>query len=300
MIDNTKRIKEFHETLALEKFAKTSNRKTTYTTAQQPTTKLVEEEKKLEDLNKELKKKRKQTVYLNFSRLILLKKQKELNTIIEKVKSQTGIENLDKLSEYLELSSKTNKLFETDLKKLNEHKEGLEKQIDKVKEEIQQCQCILMDTSSKKENYQKKLMDELKKEEDKRASLNKKFHSMNVLIDILSRVLKNLCNNLKYNETEPSLETESKEKSMMKYMDFLEKKLIEIIQLNTDNLKEDIIMPENDNENMKVVNKMLDKIVKLDKESAVKFLDNKKPKEFSYKDIKESAEEFINVLKKKI
>jgi len=123
---------------------------------------------------------------------------------------------------------------------------------------------------------------------------------MNVLIDILSRVLKSLCNNLKYNETEPALETESKEKSMMKYMDYLEKKLIEIIQLNTDNLKEDIIIPENDNENLKVVNKMLDKIVKLDKESAVKFLDNKKPKEFSYKDIKESAEEFINVLKKKI
>lgn len=61
---------------------------------------------------------------------------------------------------------------------------------------------------------------------------------MNVLIDILSKVLKNLCQNLKYSETEPSVETESKEKSMMKYMDFLEKKLIEIIQLNTDNLKE--------------------------------------------------------------
>jgi hypothetical protein len=28
---------------------------------------------------------------------------------------------------------------------------------------------------------------------------------------------------------------------MMKYMDFLEKKLIEIIQLNTDNLKEVVI-----------------------------------------------------------
>ena len=121
MIDNTKRIKEFHETLALEKFAKTSyNKKNAYASSQ-PTTKLVEEEKKLEDLNKELKKKKRQTVYLNFSRLILVKKQKELNNIIEKVKSQTGIENLDKLSEYLELSSKTNKLFETDLKKLNEH-----------------------------------------------------------------------------------------------------------------------------------------------------------------------------------
>lgn len=121
MIDNTKRIKEFHETLALEKFAKTSYNKKNAYSSNQPTTKLVEEEKKLEDLNKELKKKKRQTVYLNFSRIILLKKQKELNNIIEKVKSQTGIENLDKLSEYLELSSKTNKLFETDLKKLNEH-----------------------------------------------------------------------------------------------------------------------------------------------------------------------------------
>ena len=65
-----------------------------------------------------------------------------------------------------------------------------------------------MDTSSKKENYQKKLMDELKREEEKKVSLNKKFHSMNVLIDILSKVLKNLCQNLKYNETEPAVETE--------------------------------------------------------------------------------------------
>lgn len=90
-------------------------------------------------------------------------------------------------------------------------------------------------------------------------------------------------------------------------MDFLEKKLIEIIQLNTDNLKEvfriiikDIIIQDNDNENLKNINKMLEKITKLDKESAVKFLETKKPKEFSYKDIKESAEEFINVLKKKV
>lgn len=51
---------------------------------------------------------------------------------------------------------------------------------------------------------------------------------------------------------------------------------------------------------MKNINKMLEKIVKLDKESAAKFLESKKPKEFSYKDIKESAEEFINVLKKKV
>ena len=52
------------------------------------------------------------------------------------------------------------------------------------------------------------IQDELKREEDKKNNLNKKFHSMNVLIDILSKVLKNLCHNLKYNETEPTVETE--------------------------------------------------------------------------------------------
>ena len=61
-----------------------------------------------------------------------------------------------------------------------------------------------------------------------------------------------------------------------------------------------MILQDNDNENLKVINKMLEKIVKLDKESASKYLDAKRPKEFSYKDIKESAEEFINVLKKKV
>ena len=76
MIDNTKRIKEFHETLALEKFAKTSsNRKNTYSSAQ-PTTKLVEEEKKLEDLNKELKKKKTSNSLLKFLTINSSKKTK--------------------------------------------------------------------------------------------------------------------------------------------------------------------------------------------------------------------------------
>jgi len=80
----------------------------------------------------------------------------------------------------------------------------------------------------------------------------------------------------------------------------LKKKLIEIIQLNTDNLKEDIILPDNDNENLKNINKMIDKVVKLDKESAAKMLDLKKSKGFSYRDMKETAEEFIKELKKKV
>lgn len=158
MIDNTKKIKEFHETLAYEKFAKSNFRKTFSTsTSQEPTNRISEEEKKLEEINKQLKKKKRTTAYLNFSRIILLKKQKELNEIIEKIKSQTGIENLDKLSEYLDLSTKTNKLFETDIKNLNEQKIQIEEKIDNIKKEIQESQSILMDTSTKKFQHIQKL-----------------------------------------------------------------------------------------------------------------------------------------------
>lgn len=78
MIDNTKKIKEFHETLAIEKFAKNSFRKTTFghSSVSKPTSKLSEEEKKLEELKQELKKRKRVTVYLNFSRIILLKNNK--------------------------------------------------------------------------------------------------------------------------------------------------------------------------------------------------------------------------------
>jgi len=158
MIDNTKKIKEFHETLAYEKFAKSNFRKTFSTsTSQEPTNRISEEEKKLEEINKQLKKKKRTTAYLNFSRIILLKKQKELNEIIEKIKRQTGIENLDKLSEYLDLSTKTNKLFETDIKNLNEQKIQIEEKIDKNKKEIQESHSILMDTSTKKFQHIQKL-----------------------------------------------------------------------------------------------------------------------------------------------
>ena len=112
---------------------------------------------KFKEINKQLKKKKRTPAYLNFSRIILLKKQKELNEIIEKIKSQTGIENLDKLSEYLDLSTKTNKLFETDIKNLNEQKIQIEEKIDNIKKEIQESQSILMDTSTKKFQHIQKL-----------------------------------------------------------------------------------------------------------------------------------------------
>lgn len=199
MIDNTKKIKEFHETLALERFSKTTFRNSE--NGNKPTNKISEEQNKLADLNKELKRKKEQTVYLNFCRIILLKKQQELNNIIEKVKTETGVENLDKLSKYLELSTKTNKLFETDLKSLNEQKKTLQKQIEDIKEETQKAECILNDTSTKKFEYLDKLKVDLEKEESIKEKLNKKLYTLNRVIELMSKGFKEICTKLNFFDT---------------------------------------------------------------------------------------------------
>jgi chromosome segregation ATPase len=262
MIDNTKKIKEFHETLAIEKFSKNTFRKNAFTsnsgtmtvgnttsTQQKPTNKISEEEKKLEELNVELKRKKRITVYLNFSRLILLRKQQELQKVIEKVKTQTGIENLDKLSEYLELSTKTNKLFETDLKDLNEQKIQIEEQIEGIKKEIQSAKCVLNDSTTKKFVYLDKLKIDLKNEEELKQKLNKKLFTLNRVIDIVSKGFKDVCLKLNFFDKNLKLDAENNEDTLTKCMDFLERKMIEIIQLNTDPLKEEINLM--DNEEMK-------------------------------------------------
>jgi chromosome segregation ATPase len=176
MIDNTKKMKEFHETLAIEKFSKTSNnfRKNNLMSDYDSTKKSIniiqEETQILEDLENQLKNKKKYSVYLNFNRFILLKKQNQLKEVIKKVRNQTGIENLDKLSEYLELSSKTNKLFENDLKNLNEQKKEIEVKIDQMKKEIQSTQDKVNDTSTKKFEYIDSLKVELEQEEKNKES----------------------------------------------------------------------------------------------------------------------------------
>ena len=59
-----------------------------------------------------------------------------MNKIIEKVKKETGIDNLDKLSSDLQLSTKTNSLFESDLVNLEKQKKELEDKIEIKKKEI--------------------------------------------------------------------------------------------------------------------------------------------------------------------
>lgn len=244
MIDNTKKMKEFHETLAIEKFSKTSNnfKKNNITTDYDSNKKSIniiqEETQILEDLENQLKAKKKISVYLNFNRFILLKKQNQLKEVIKKVRNQTGIENLDKLSEYLELSSKTNKLFETDLKTLSEQKMEIEEKINLMRIEIQNTQAKVNDTSTKKFEYINALKEELEQEEKNKENYNKRLYTLNRIIDIISKGFKDICLKLNFSEELQKSDLDSSESVLTKCMDLLEKKIIEIIQLNQDPLKE--------------------------------------------------------------
>ena len=297
MIDNTKKIKEFHETLAFEKFSNSSFRKSNYSN-KKPTSKMAEEQNKLKDLENELMRTKRRTVHLNFSKLILLKKQIELNDIIEKVKKETGIDNLDKLSSDLQLSTKTNSLFESDLNTLHQQKKELEKNIELKKKEIQDAYCVLNDTSTKKNEYMEKLEKDLKTEEENKAKLNKRLFALNRMIDLMSKGFKNICEKLNFFDKNLKFDAETSEGTLTKCMDFLERKMIEIIQLNTDPLKETNISDNDETKNMMFIKKITDG---MNHEEHEKMFDKKKcnPNFFNLKDIKEISREMVQTYMKK-
>ena len=217
MIDNTRKIKEFHETLAFEKFSKSTLRKTAFnlnTTSSnndnKPTNKITEEENRLTELNKELKKKKSQTVYLNLCRFIMFRKQKELIQMIEKIQKETGVDDLENLSTYLEISSSTNKLFETDLKNLNDQKISIQTDIDNIKCQIENAECILNDTSTKKFTHLEKLENEYKKEEEVKDKLNKKIFMLNRVVYLLAIGFKQACMKINFFDKNLKLEAEVK------------------------------------------------------------------------------------------
>ena len=162
----------------------------------------------MDDLSKEFSRKKKITIHLNFTRFILFKKQQELQKIVEEVKEQTGIESLDSLSKYLEMSTKTNSLFESDIKNLNQQKIDLEREIIRVKQQYQSSQCFLNDTSSKKLEYLEKIKAELKIEETLKREMDKKLFTMNRVIDVLSVGFKKVCNKLKLIDSDTNQEAE--------------------------------------------------------------------------------------------
>lgn len=214
MIDNTKKIKEFHETLASEKFSKNAFKKTfmnstdsvgniinTVGNTKKPVNLIQEEQKKIDDLNIELQKRKKTTIYLNFAKIILGLRQKELQKVILRVQTQTGIENLDKLSEYLELSTKTNKLFESDLKSLNEQKELLIKKIEQTKLEISESKNQLEDVSTKKFEYIEELKQKVVAEEETKLKLNKRILMLNKVLKLTAHSFKDIHDKLNFFES---------------------------------------------------------------------------------------------------
>lgn len=257
MIDNTKKIKEFHETLAIEKFSKTTNqfKKNNLTSeGEKKTVNIIEQEsQQLEEIKNQLSKKKKVTAYLNLNKLVLLKKQQQLKEVIKKVRNQTGIENLDKLSEYLELSSKTNELFKNDLKNLNKQKDAIEANISKMKIEIENMQEKVNDTTSKKFEYINNLKLELEKEEKNREIYNKKLYTLNRMIDIITKGFKEVCVKLNLAEELNKNDLDTSEGVLTRCMDLLEGKIVEIIQLNQDPLRENnlgnILNNDSNNEN---------------------------------------------------
>lgn len=308
MIDNTKKIKEFHETLAVEKFSKTSNqfKKNNITSDNNQDSKrsmniIQEESLILEELNNQLKKKKKVTAFLNLNKIILLKKQSDLKEVIKKVRTQTGIENLDKLSEYLELSSKTNKLFENDLKNLNLQKSEIEDKIAKMKEEIHNTQAKVNDTSTKKFEYINALKEELAQEEKNKETYNKKLYTLNRMIDIIAKGFKEVCLKLNYGEELQKSELDSSENVLTKCMDLLERKIVEIIHLNQDPLREnnlDGLLNSEDNKNkLSIIEKALDNMFL--EESTKNIYDNKNNLNISVQEIRNNAKEMVNAYMKK-
>lgn len=211
MIDNTRKIKQFQENFAVEKFSNTNanylnkrnnnsvlNNSPKSDNSQNTTNKISEEQLKLDSLNLDLKKRKAINAYLNFSKFIYWKKQRKLLFIIEEVKAQTGCENLDKLSEYLAMSTKTNKLFEKDLEKLNEDKQAVEKSISEVRVKLANSKCLLDDTSSKKFEYMEKLRNDIDKENRIKDMMNRKLYNMNRVVDLLAIGLKKICGNIDY------------------------------------------------------------------------------------------------------
>lgn len=302
MIENTKRMKEYYEDRALEKFSKTTTtnfRKSMLISQlgqKKTTVNIIEEEENLlKSLNKELKEKKQTVAYLNLTRLILLKKQNHLSSIIKEVKSQTGDQDLEKLSEYLELSTKTNELFENDLKNLSHQKKQIEDKINEVKIEIQNTQAKVNDTSSKKRDYIESLKKELESEEKLKESYNKRLYTLNRVIDIITQGFKDICIKLNFKEELHNSNLDSNELILTKCMDLLERKILEIVQLNQDPVKDnsDALLEIEENKNkLNLIEKVMENMFL--EEGTKKVYENKGISSVSLQEIKATANDLVN------
>ena len=157
---------------------------------------------------------------------------------------------------------------------------------------------LINDTSTKKNEYMEKLEKELKDEEAKKDLLNRRLYSLNRMIELMSKGFKNICEKLNFFDKELKFESDSPEGILTKCMDFLERKMTEIIQLNTDPLKETIATDNDETKQMLMIKKISDT---MNKEEHIKMIDKKKivPGNFSLKEIKEISNDMVNSYLKK-
>ena len=109
---------------------------------------------------------------------------------------------------------------------------------------------------------------------------------------------KNICEKLNFFDNNLKFDSETPEGTLTKCMDFLEKKMVEIIQLNTDPLKETIATNNDETKQMLMIKKISDS---MNKEEHIKMFDKKKiiPGNFSLKEIKEISNDMVNSYLKK-
>ena len=118
------------------------------------------------------------------------------------------------------------------------------------------------------------------------------------MIDLMSKGFKNICEKLNFFDKNLSFDSETSEGTLMKCMDFLERKMIEIIQLNTDPLKETNITDNDEAKNMMVLKKIRDG---MNHEEHEKLFEKIKPNSnnFSLKEIKQLSKDMVNAYIKK-
>jgi hypothetical protein len=135
---------------------------------------------------------------------------------------------LDSLSNYLESSTKTNILFQSDKKNLNKQKLELENEINKVKKQYQFSQCFLNDCSTKKLEYLEKIKSEILIEYNMKKEMNKKSFIINKIIYVLSIGFKKVCKILYLID----IESNTSQESQVIYIKSFLKKMIQFINFN--------------------------------------------------------------------
>ena len=143
-----------------------------------------------------------------------------------------------------------------------------------------------------------KLEKELKDEEEKKDLLNRRLYSLNRMIELMSKGFKNICEKLNFFDPNLKFDSDTPEGTLTKCMDFLEKKMVEIIQLNTDPLKETISADNDETKQMIMIKKISEA---MNKKDHLKMIDKKKitPENFSFKEIKDISNDIVNSYIKK-